>query len=197
MKKIAIVYLLLLLLSSSQALFADTDPWQESYRLESLYQYDAALNALNGISADNELALLRKGWLNYLKGSHSKSIDFYNKAISRNEKSLDARLGIILPLMAQQRWREAASSANKVLEVAPWNYHAHVRLMVTQEALKQWPELQKHAQAVTQRYPTDVDAHVFLARSYRQLGNDNAASQSYQKVLELVPTNFEAKQFVR
>ena len=181
----------------SQQLFADADPWQESYRLEGLYQYDAALNALNGISSDNELALLRKGWLNYLKGSHSKSIDFYNKAISKNSKSLDARLGIMLPLMAQQRWREVASHANKVLDVAPWNYHAHVRLMATQEALKQWSDLEKHARAVIERYPTDVDALVFLARALRQLGNNDAASQAYKKVLELVPTNFEASQFIR
>lgn len=185
------------LLLSSHAIMADVNPWQESYRLEGIYQYDAALNALNGVGSDNELVLLRRGWLNYLKGSHSKSIDYYKKAISQNDKSLDARLGIILPLLAQQRWREAASNANKVLEVAPWNYHAHVRLMAAQEALKQWSDLQKHAQAVSQRYPTDVDSLVFLARAYRQQGNDQAASQAYKRVLELVPANFEASQFVR
>lgn len=197
MKKSLSVFLSLTLLASSNLVLADVNPWQESYRLENLFQYDSALNALNGVSSDNELALLRKGWLNYLKGAHSKSIEFYNKAISKNGKSLDARLGIMLPLMAQQRWREAASNANNVLEVAPWNYYAHVRLMATQEALKQWSDLQKHAQSVTQRYPTDVDALVFLARAYRQLGNDNEASQAYKKVLELVPSNFEASQFTR
>ena len=190
-----LLYVIIFLLS--QNIFADVDPWTESYRLEGLYQYDAAIEALNGVSSDNELGLLRKGWLNYLKGTHSKSIEFYNKAINKNEKSLDARLGIVLPLMAQQRWREAASNANKVLEVAPWNYYAHVRLMATQEALKQWSELEKHAKVVSERYPTDVDTMVFLARAYRQLGNDKAASQAYKKVLELVPSNFEASQFNR
>lgn len=177
--------------------FADVDPWQESYRLEGLFQYDAALNALNGVSSDNELVLLRRGWLNYLKGSHSKSIDYYKKAISKNGKSLDARLGIILPLIAQQRWREAASNAKKALEVAPWNYHAHVRLMASEEALKQWSTLEKHARSVSERYPTDVDTLVFLARAYRHSGNDKAALQAYRKVLELVPSNFEARQFIK
>ena len=189
--------LFLILIVSTNSLLAEVNPWQESYRLESNYQYDAALNALNGVSSDSELVFLRRGWLNYLKGSHSKSIDYYNKAINKNGKSLDARLGIILPLMAQQRWREAASNANKVLKVAPWNYHAHARLMATEEALKQWSQLEKHARSVTERYPSDVDALIFLARAYRQLGNENAAAQSYKKALELVPSNFEASQFVR
>lgn len=198
--KIQILLSMLLVVISTLSVtrvLADVDPWKESYRLESLFQYDAAINALNSASNDNELALLRRGWLYYLKGSHSKSIDYYQKAISKNGKSLDARLGIILPLMAQQRWREAASNANKVLEVAPWNYHAHVRLMATEEALKQWTALEKHARSVTERYPTDVDAFVFLARAYRQLGNDKAATEAYRKVLELVPSNFEASQFTR
>lgn len=178
-------------------LLADSDPWKESYRLENVYQYDAALNALNSISSDNELALLRRGWLYYLKGSNSKSIDYYNKAIKKNSKSLDARLGIILPLIAQQRWREAASNAKKVLEVAPWNYHAHVRLMAAEEALKQWSELEKHARSVHERYPSDADALVFLSRAYRKQGNDKAAAQTYKKVLELVPDHFESKQYTK
>lgn len=196
-RKFMLIGLFHALLLPVTSLFADVDPWQESYRLESLFQYDAALNALNGVGSDIELVLLRRGWLNYLKGSHSKSIDYYQKAISKNSKSLDARLGIMLPLMAQQRWREAASNANKVLQVAPWNYHAHVRLMATEEALKQWSALQKHALSVNERFPTDVDTLVFLARAYRQLGNEKEAKEAYKRVLQLVPSNFEAGQFTR
>ena len=178
-------------------LIADPDPWKESYRLENVYQYDAALNAINGVSSDNELVLLRRAWLYYLKGSNSKSIDYYKKAINKNNKSLDARLGIILPLMAQQRWREAESNAKKVLEVAPWNYHAHVRLMATEEALKHWSQLEKHARSVYERYPSDADALVFMARAYRKQGNDKAATQAYEKVLELAPDNFEARHYTK
>lgn len=189
--------LLLTLFVESGALYADVDPWKESYRLEGLYQYDAALNALNGVSADNELALMRRGWLNYLKGSHSKSVDYYTKAISKNSKSLDARLGIILPLLAQQRWREAAQNANKVLEVAPWNYYAHLRLMIVEQALKEWSQLEKHARSVYERYPTDAEALVFQARANQHLGNEKAAAKLFEKVLELVPDHFEARQYLK
>jgi len=187
----------LLFFISSIAL-ADINPWAESYRLESLYQYEAANNALNAIAnkdPNNELLLLRRGWLEYLSGNHSKSIEYYKKAASVNGQSLEAQLGMILPLMAQQRWREAAASANKVLETAPWNYHAHIRLMACEQALKQWSTLEKHAQQVAARYPTDASVWVFLGRARHHLGNKDGASSAYDKVLQLVPDNFEASQY--
>ncbi len=190
--------ILTLALASSLAR-AEIDPWAESYRLEGLYQYDAAIKALD-IAANqdpgNELLWLRRGWLNYLAGNHSKSIEHYKKAMSVNSQSLEARLGVILPLMAQQRWREAMLEANNVLETAPWNYHAHIRLMTCEEALKQWPALEKHAQQVSARYPTDAGVWVFLGRARHQAGNRDGAGKAYEKVLQLIPGHFEARQYV-
>ena len=175
--------------------YAEIDPWKESYRLEKIYQYDAAINALKSVSVDNELAKLRRGWLNYLKGSHSKAIEHYTFAIKSNSNSIDARLGIILPLLEQRRWREAALNANRVIEVSPWNYYAHIRLMRAEEALKQWEELSKHASAVHQRYPSDATVLIYLARANLRLDNRQAAKNYYGKVLELLPENFEARQY--
>jgi len=176
--------------------YAETDPWEESYRLEEVFQYDSAINVLRNISSKNELVSLRRGWLNYLKGAHSRSIEHYKKALQTNSQSLDARLGLILPLLKQQRWREAAVNANKVLEVAPWNYYAHVRLMKTEEALKQWEKLFKHADAVNLRYPSDATILVYLARASHKLGNTKQAKEFYNKVSELFPDNFEAKAYI-
>jgi len=175
---------------------AEVDPWEESYRLEKVFQYDSAINVLRNISSKNELVNLRRGWLNYLKGAHSRSIDHYKKALKTNSQSLDARLGLILPLLKQQRWREAAVNANKVIEVAPWNYHAHVRLMKTEEALKQWEKLFKHADAVHLRYPSDATVLVYMARASHKLGNTKQAKEFYNKVSELFPDNFEAKAYI-
>ena len=197
-KKITAVLIILLALISNVSL-ADVDPWTESYRLESLYQYDAALKALDVAAnkdPNSELLSLRRAWLNYLSGNHSKSIEHYKKAISVNGQSLEARLGITLPLMAQQRWREAMLEANKVLEVAPWNYLAHLRLMVSEEAMKQWPTLEKHAQQLVARYPTDATAWVYLGRASHHTGNKNGAINAYQKVLQLLPDHFEANQYL-
>ncbi|WP_455206658.1 tetratricopeptide repeat protein [Kaarinaea lacus] len=197
-KKVTAVLIILLALISNASM-ADVDPWTESYRLESLYQYNAAVNALDAAAnkdPNSELLFLRRGWLQYLAGNHSKSIEYYKKAMSINGQSLEARLGIILPLMAQQRWREATLEANKVLEVAPWNYYAHIRLMTCEHALQQWPTLEKHAQQVTARYPTDASVLVFLARASHHIGNKDRAINAYQRVLQLSPDHFEAGQYL-
>jgi hypothetical protein len=43
-----------------------------------------------------------------------------------------------LPLLAQQRWREAAVEANKVIAVSAWDYTAHVRLRLRYDMSVLW-----------------------------------------------------------
>ena len=145
---------------------------------------------------NNEFLFLRLGWLNYLRGSHNDSINNYQKALTLNDKSLDARLGLTLPLLAQQRWREAAKYAQQVLQSAPWNYYAHVRLMVAEEGLRQWQTLAKHADDVQRRYPSDATILVYLARANRWLNNTGDAKAAYREVLERVPGHIEALQYL-
>lgn len=180
---------------NSTLVCAEADPWKESHQMEQVFQYDSAINALNNISTANELVHLRRGWLNYLKGSYSKSIEHYKKAMNLNSLSLDARLGIILPLLEQQRWHEAASHANKVLEIAPWNYYAHIRLMQTEQALQEWKKLLTHSDAVHRRYPSDASVLVYMARASYKLGNKKQAREFYNKVNELIPGHFEASSY--
>lgn len=195
------VYLLCLLagLAVPVAAWSAVDPWTESYRLEALTQYDAAANALAPVIKVNprhEFAILRQGWLNYLRGAHNESIQDYQKALDINPASLDARLGLMLPLIAQQRWREVASQADKVLAVAPWNYYAHVRLMISEEGERKWDSLAKHALKVSQHYPSDATVLVYLARANVWLQRDKEARRAYEQVLERVPNHIEALQYL-
>jgi tetratricopeptide (TPR) repeat protein len=176
-----------------------TDPWAESYRLEALTQYDSAAKALEPVLKKNpqhEFAILRHGWLNYLRGAHNEAIADYQKALDINPTSLDARLGLMLPLIAQQRWREVASHAEKVLAVAPWNYYAHVRLMISEEGERKWDSLEKHALRVSQHYPSDATVLVYLARAYVWQKKDKEARRAYEQVLERVPNHIEALQYL-
>jgi len=178
---------------------AGVDVWAESYRLESLTRYEQAAEVLLPIlnkEPKNEFVYLRLAWLNYLRGSHNDAIDQYNKALSLNSKSLDARLGLTLPLLAQQRWKEAAKFAQETLDIAPWNYYAHVRLMIAEEGMRQWQTLAKHANEVYLHYPSDATILVYLARANRWLNNTGDAKNAYRKVLERVPGHIEALQFL-
>lgn len=173
--------------------------WAESYRLETAGQYIPAIKALAPLLAKfprHELAQLRLGWLNYLQGNHNSALDAYKVAISINGKSLDARLGATLPLLAQQRWQEAAFYARQVIEIEPWNYYAHIRLMICEDAEGQWEALQKHASEVTLRYPSDASVQVYLARAFTRLGMQRQAQVVYEQVLERIPRHLEATQFL-
>ena len=178
---------------------ADVDPWAESYRLEALTQYENAAKTMDQIIAknsNNDFAISRRGWLNYLRGAHNDSIRDYERANAINPDSLEAKLGIMLPLIAQQRWREVTSYANKVLKESPWNYYAHIRLMAAEEGERKWQTLASHAIAVSKRFPSDATVFVYLARANSWLKNDAEARNAYQKVLERVPGHIEASQYL-
>ena len=197
--KISILGFLLAAVFASNYSFAAVDQWTESYRLESLVQYDAAVKTMDAIIKNepkNDFAILRRGWLNYLRGKHDSAISDYKKALTMNKQSLDAKLGVILPLLAQQRWNEAVKFCNEALKTAPWNYYAHVRLMVAEEGQKRWKTLAKHADEVYRRYPSDATVLVYLARAQRWSGNKDAARSAYIEVLKRIPGHIEASQFL-
>ena len=174
--------------------------WRESYTLEAAGKYAPASSVLDTVptsSPDYDFVLMRRGWLNYLQGRHNDAIRDYNLALAANPKSVEALLGITLPLMAQQRWREAAMAAKKVLAVSPWDYTAHVRLMVCEEGEKKWPDLAQHAGEFSARFPSDATALVYLARAEAWLGNVKRALAAYVRVRARLPTHVEAQTYLK
>lgn len=169
-----------------------------SYKLEGEKRYDAAAQAITALAdGGNEFARLRLGWLAYLAGKYNDSIAHYNRLLQVNSNSIDGRLGVTLPLLAQQRWQDAAAQARHVLQLSPWDYTAHIRLMATEEALKQWQVLETHALSVSTAYPSDATALVYLARARAWQRNIAGAKQAYAQVLERYPSNEEARSFLK
>jgi len=196
------LYKLILILNmifiSSNAVSAD-DAWMRSYTLEAAGKYVTAAESIEIFLKEtppNEFAELRSGWLYYLSGNYSRSITHYKTAIKINKKSIDAMLGMSLPLMAQSRWREATLQINSVINISKFNYIAHTRLMSCEENLKQWDKLQKHAEEIIQYYPSDATTLVYLARAYSHNSNNIKAKETYQQVLLRYPGHLEAINFL-
>ncbi|NOQ36289.1 MAG: tetratricopeptide repeat protein [Methylococcaceae bacterium] len=172
--------------------------WQRSYQLESYGKYSEAIAAIDVIepkSHDGELKAIRRGWLFYLLTSYNESIREYRLAIERNNNSVDAHLGLLLPLLAQQRWREAELGANNALKLAPNNYLALLRLAIAQEGQRNWEGMHKTATQLVSAYPTDTSAYVYLARANLWLNNKKAATIAYKAVLSRYPDHLEAKTY--
>lgn len=188
--------LLLFLASLSFAATAQVDPWSESYRLESIGKpLDAAAKIENHIR-NNEFAQLRHAWLLYLAGRFEEAASGYRRAQQMNPNSLDASLGLTLPLMAQWKWKEAADVARIVQRKSPGNYTAGLRLIVIFEALKQWKNMAEEATRLTEFYPSDATAWVYLARGEAASGNLDKAAEVYRRVLQIIPGHLEATAFL-
>jgi len=173
--------------------------WQNSYQLETAGKYAEALAAIDTIPAngpDAELKLLRRGWLYYLPGNFNESIREYRLAIDRNGRSIDARLGLTLPLLAAKRWREAEQSARAALDISPNNYTALLRLAIAQEGQSDWAGMAKTAALLTSGYTTDASAYVYAARAAAWLGKRDEAIAAYTAVLARYPGHLEAKAYI-
>jgi tetratricopeptide (TPR) repeat protein len=173
--------------------------WQNSYQLESAGKFSDAIVAMEAVApngADGELKLLRRGWLFYQSGKFDESIREYRRAIERNSRSLDARLGIVLPMLASKRWREAEQASRAALDIAPHNYAASVRLAIAQEGMQDWAALGKTATALVTDYPSDATAYTYLARANAWQGKRPEALAAYNAVLARYPAHLEAKTYL-
>ena len=173
--------------------------WQSSYQLETAGKYTEALAAIDGVAAngpDAELKILRRGWLYYLPGRFDESIREYRLAIERNPKSVDARLGLTLPLLAAKRWREAEQAAQAALTLAPNNYTALLRLVIALEAQQDWAIMAKTAANMVTSYPSDASAYVYLARANAWLGKRDEAVAAYSAAVSRYPGHVEAKAYL-
>ena len=99
--------------------------------------------------------------------------------------------------MAQQRWRQVKSYSLQVLHLSHWNYTAHVRLMIAEEAMRNWSALDKHAAQLSRAYPSDATVFVYLARANAWQGDVAAAKAAYKKVLVRVPGHIEASDYMK
>lgn len=173
--------------------------WQNSYQFETAGKYTEALSAIDSVWASGpeaELKLLRRAWLLYSAGKFDESIREYRLAIERNSKSIDARLGLCMPLLASKRWREADLVARAALDMAPNHYTALVRLAVAQEGQQDWAALLKTANTLVVGYASDATAQVYLARAQAWLGKRTEAVAAYTAVLARYPGQLEAKAYI-
>lgn len=182
------------------AAYAQPDPWSESYRMEYIGKNIEAQALIEPIATRqpiNEFAIMRTAWLLHLQGKYAEAEKRYLRAAEVNPRSLEARLGVMLPQMALYRWNDAIQSGRKVLAESHWNYTAHVRIMICEEALSRWEDLSKHAAEVSARYPTDATVLVYWARAEAALKRTRKAKELYTQVLERVPGHIEAGNYIR
>ena len=169
--------------------------WKASYAAEAAGQFQAALTALTELpqaQRDGYLASFRRGWLLYCLSQHAESAAEYKQAAMAEPQSIEARLGILLPLMALTRWNDVVALAEDVLKRDPENYLALQRLAFAKFSSEHFPEAEVVYRRLVAHYPSDGEMRAALGWVLLRMGKKKEAVSFFEQVLEVSPDHVSA-----
>lgn len=169
----------------------------ESARFETALDFDKALDALGAQIKShprNYTLALRSAWLHYLKGEYGIAERDYQQAARLAPKSIEAKLGGLLALLAELKYRNAEPLAQQVIRSDPSNYYANLRLAVAMRNLKKLPEAEKVVHKMLALYPADTALMTELGLIAQAENKPDRAKQLFLEVVALDSTNATALQ---
>jgi tetratricopeptide (TPR) repeat protein len=160
--------------------------------------YTEAVNKIMKIydkNKDNYLINLRLGWLNYLKGSFDQSKKYYRTALHLSgEKSIEAYIGITLPLAALEEWDEIRNTYSKILKLDPDYYTANLRLGQIYLQNGDYNNARNYLEKAYTPYQSEYEVNLSLGWTYYYLGNKQRAKDLFTTALMLSPNDTLAAQ---
>jgi tetratricopeptide (TPR) repeat protein len=180
---------------------AEAAPVQDLYRLS--YATEArgdpagALHFMDEAARQGETGYvlhLRRGWLLHLARRHADSAVAYSRAIELEPRALEPRLGGMLPLMAQRRWKEAERLGQDALSIAPGDFTAQSRLAFIQYSQGNFAQAEAWYRGALAAYPGSVEMRVGLAWSLLKQRHLTDARAEFEKALRFAPDNPSANE---
>ncbi len=168
---------------------------KDSYAREAAGDYRGAFTALGTVrrgQAQEYLLQLRSGWLLYCLGHDEAAVIAYKAAILVAPQSTEAKLGLILPLIASGTWDEVERVARLILRNDPHNFTANRWLAEANLAQGHPREASDLAEHLNERFPADPTIMELLARSRSARLDRSGAREAYQRLLLLSPSNVAA-----
>ena len=195
LKKLTFTIVLLFIYNMSEA---QTEALQQkafaaSYTAEGKYNYTEAINQVINIYQEQSYEMnLRLGWLYYLVKNYSNSIKYYEKATVLKPYAIEAKFGLIKPLVSIESWDKVIKQYEAILNIDAQNTLANYYLGYAFYNRKQYEAASKHFEKVVNLYPFDYDNSIMLAWTYFRLGKNNEAKLLFNKVLMMSPNDASA-----
>ena len=177
---------------------ADVDlqvAYEKSYQYERLQDYKNAIKSIAPVAESNSqdyFVNVRLGWLYYLNANYANSRKHYLVAIRIAPRSVEARLGYLLPLLAQGRYEEAEVGARQALKIDPNNYYANLRLAFALRMQKKYEVAAAINGRMLELYPNDVSFLTEMALAQQALGEEQVAGTLFRQILARDPENVTA-----
>lgn len=187
------VVLLLSILSTAAAPAVPTDAptrtaWRESLRLESTGDFVQAGALLTPLPRSYAVDF-RLGWLHYLATNHAVAITHYRAALAAAPHSLEARLAILLPLLAHARFADAETTARAILHDHRHNHPATLRLAIALRLQGNLAEARRVLLRALPAHPSDPALLNELGHVHAAQKNLPAARDFYTQAFSLDPDN--------
>jgi len=201
---IGIVVLVLALLAAVISLHAQggktgslISHFNASLAFEKQGNYAAALKEMEAIGAEGKESYavnVRLGWLYYKNSQYDPSENYYRLGIMLSgQKSIEAMLGLTLPLAANQDWKQVESTYQKILGIDPENYSANLRLGQIYLNQGDFARAATYLDRIAERYPTDYETVLSTAWNDFSLGKTTDARRLFERTLMLSPGDTSAQ----
>jgi tetratricopeptide (TPR) repeat protein len=185
---IAIILIFFAITLNSQTADEKVKLFNESIKHENNNSIDKAIESLKSVydmNKDNYLINLRLGWLYYQKKDYSKSRDFYSEAVKINPKSIEAKLGLTLPLSAKNEWNKVKEQYFDVLKIDAMDYTANLRLGQIFLQNADYNNAKKYLEIAYNSFPSYYEPNLSLGWTYYYLGNKDKARELLTQALML------------
>lgn len=190
---LAVVAIIVAVQGFSQTEKTIQEVFKQSYTFEKNGDYSDGIAALKEIYDEESYEInLRLGWLTYLSGNFTESLPYYRKCVQLRPLSIEARLGIVLPLASVGNWTEVEMHYRKILEVDPANSLVNYRMGLLNYGREDYQNAFKYFELVVNHYPFDYDGAIMLAWTNFKLGKYREAKVLFNKTLLMRPDDASA-----
>lgn len=162
--------------------------FNESIKHENNKNIDKAIESLKSVydsNKENYLINIRLGWLYYQKKDYTKSKEYYTEAIKLNPKSIEAKLGMTLPLSAKNEWDKVKDQYFEILKIDAMDYTANLRLGQIYLQNADYNNAKKYLEVAYNSFPSYYEPNLSLGWTYYYLGNKEKAKMLLTQALML------------
>jgi len=158
--------------------------FSKSYQNEASGDYDKAAGSLKAVYDEKSYEInLRLGWLLYNAGQHTKSVEYYSKAVALMPYAIEPRMGLAYPLSAMENWTDLEKQYIKILEICPNFSIALYRMGLIFYYREEYDKAAGYFEKVVNLYPFDYDALVMMAWTMYKQKNLREAKILFNKAL--------------
>lgn len=169
------------------------DAFSKSYSFQEQTSYDQAIAALNNVYSTRSYEInIRLGWLHYLAGNNTQSIEFYKKASKVMPAATEPQWNMITTYSKTENWVAIEKQYKSILKLDATNASANYNLGLIYYYRKEYTTAKQYFDVSLNLKPFGYNNMLMSGWTNYFLGNINHATILFNKVLLYSPHDASA-----